>query len=287
VRPVQRILEVVDDYEEHNGFYRAFCPAHNDRNTPNLDIKAAEDGTALFVCRAGCTQADVLAALERRGLKKRDLFAGATEEVSLNGSSKGAKSASGGRERLAASYLIKDTSGHLVAIHERWESQSGKRFLWKHPSGEYSKRGEIRPAGLPLYGSEFVANWPQDRGIVLVEGERPADALRHAGLHALATVTGASGTHDAETLEVLAGRRVILWPDADQAGQEHMTRHAGRLQHIAAAVHWYEWEGAPEKGDAADHPAVVAGDRAGLKELAAELKAAPAYVPDDEVYGSS
>ena len=175
-------------------------------------------------------------------------------------------------------------------------AQSGKRFLWNHPNGEYSRRGEIRPAALPLYGSELVANWPEDRGIILVEGEKSAEALRAAGLHALATVTGASGTHEAETLEVLTGRRVILWPDTDQAGREHMHRHAERLLDIAAAVQWYEWISPPEvrlpsgklkAQDAADHPAVKGGDLVALKGLAEELRTAPTYDPEDEVSDDS
>lgn len=282
MNPVEKVLEAVDDYEARaNGFW-CLCPAHDDHD-PSLHVEEAEDGSALFKCRAGCDQAEVLAALEARGLKKRDLFPEASlpnEASSLNGHSKGARSASGGRGRLAASYNVKAASGRLVAVHERWEGPSGKRFLWRHPNGGYSKRGEIRPASLPLYGSEAVANWPEDSAILLVEGEKPADALRSIGLRrALGTVTGANGTHDAEALEILAGRRVILWPDNDAPGRMHMHRHAERLQGIASAVHWYEWEGASEKEDAADHPAVVARDRTGLEELARELREAPAWKP--------
>jgi 5S rRNA maturation endonuclease (ribonuclease M5) len=279
MNPVEKVLEAVDDYEERANGYWCVCPAHDDHN-PSLHVEMAEDGSALFVCRAGCEQADVLAALERRGLKPRDLFAETIYEVSPNGHSEGAWSASGGHERRAAAYAIKDSSGRLVAIHERYEGPSGKRFLWKLPSGEYSKRGEIRPAALPLYGSELVVDWPEDQAVILVEGEKAADALRSAGLRrALGTVTGANGTHDAEALKILAGRRVIFWPDNDAPGRRHMHRHAERLRSIASAVHWYEWERAPEKDDAADHPAVVARDRAGLVELAKQLREAPTWEP--------
>lgn len=48
------------------GGWRARCPAHADKH-PSLDI-AERDGRALFVCRAGCSQRDVIDALTVRGL---------------------------------------------------------------------------------------------------------------------------------------------------------------------------------------------------------------------------
>src|SRR5215212_9207975 len=73
MKPVEKVLKVVDGYKErHNGLW-CICPAHDDHN-PSLHVEEAEDGRALLKCRAGCDQADVMDALERRGLKRRDLF---------------------------------------------------------------------------------------------------------------------------------------------------------------------------------------------------------------------
>src|SRR5262245_39703435 len=47
------------------------CPAHQDEH-PSFAVEAdQQDGKALMVCRAGCPQADVLAAL---GIPSKDLF---------------------------------------------------------------------------------------------------------------------------------------------------------------------------------------------------------------------
>jgi hypothetical protein len=46
----------------------AYCPAHENTNTPALSIKNANDGTLLVYCHAGCNFADVQAALRDRGL---------------------------------------------------------------------------------------------------------------------------------------------------------------------------------------------------------------------------
>ncbi len=71
MRTVELLLERLEGVLEHNGFHRAFCPAHDDRNTPNLDIKEGDEGQALVICRAGCKTHEVVGAL---GLEMGDLF---------------------------------------------------------------------------------------------------------------------------------------------------------------------------------------------------------------------
>lgn len=44
MRPVELLLDRLGDARKLNGFYRAFCPAHDDRNTPNLDVKEGDKG---------------------------------------------------------------------------------------------------------------------------------------------------------------------------------------------------------------------------------------------------
>ena len=133
---------------------------------------------------------------------------------------------------------------------------------------------------MPLYNSELIASWPEGCRIVLVEGETPAEALRVRGIRAVGTVCGASSTPERDVLEVLSGHEVIAWPDNDAGGLAHMRRCARLLEGIARAVRWFEWEEAPRKGDAADHPAIEGGDREALKALALALRDAP-EVPDE------
>jgi hypothetical protein len=74
---IDRVLGVLNTASgpDAKGQYVAFCPAHDDHNTPNLHLREAEDGKVLVHCFAGCSQDRVLAALEERGLRKSDLFA--------------------------------------------------------------------------------------------------------------------------------------------------------------------------------------------------------------------
>src|SRR5215212_7616789 len=96
-----------------------------------------------------------------------------------------------------------------------------------------------------------------DSPVVLVEGEKARDALASIYPQTLGTVTGAESTPSPESLEVLRGRRVVLWPDNDGPGWAHMECIGTALQGIAAEVCLFKWPDAPEKGDAAVHPAVL------------------------------
>ena len=72
--------------------------------------------------------------------------------------------------------------------------------------------------------------------VVIVEGEKCADAL--AGLTREVGVLswlGGSGAVLRTDWGALAGRKVILWPDADDPGREAMTRVAGELDRVGAA----------------------------------------------------
>ena len=69
--PVDKVLERLEGVEKHNGFYRGFCPTHDDHRTPNLDVEVGEDGRALLICRAGCENPEIVIAL---GLEMKDLF---------------------------------------------------------------------------------------------------------------------------------------------------------------------------------------------------------------------
>jgi hypothetical protein len=48
----------------------SFCPAHDDRNSPSLSLKA-QDGKLLLNCFAGCRPEDIVSEI---GLQMKDLF---------------------------------------------------------------------------------------------------------------------------------------------------------------------------------------------------------------------
>lgn len=150
-----------------------------------------------------------------------------------------------------AEYPLRDVTGLLVATHVRIDEEDGKRLVWLNADGKAGLGGGST-ADLPLYGSERIGDYPGHAAIVITEGEKAAQALIDAGVPALGTVTGASSTPGDRALAELTGRHVVLWPDNDEVGQEHMRRVAQGLRGIAASIRWLTWVDAPPHGDAAD-----------------------------------
>ena len=77
MKPVERVIEKLEvaTGPDRKGEYLAFCPAHDDRNTPTLRLLEAEDGRVLLRCFAGCGQDALLSALAQKGVGRKDLFA--------------------------------------------------------------------------------------------------------------------------------------------------------------------------------------------------------------------
>jgi putative DNA primase/helicase len=228
--------------------FTARCPAHDDANA-SLSVSVGSDGRVLARCFAGCTF-DAIAdglGLPRsswsppRDDRPRDI----PRELSHGNLA--------GYLRTKVWDIRDPATKAIVARHARFERprldrpKPDKVCLWYHPDGTAStKANPVEPRRLPLYGAHDL---PETGVVVVCEGEKAADAVRAAGIAAVGTVTGASGVPAAESLAVLAGRDVVLWPDNDDPGRTHMARLAQALPSVPRLV---TWDDAPPGGDAAD-----------------------------------
>jgi hypothetical protein len=88
----------------------------------------------------------------------------------------------------------------------------------------------------PLYGLERLAARP-DAPVLVVEGEKTADAAR-LRFENYVVVTSPCGSNAARKAEwsPLKGRRVVIWPDADEAGSRYANSVASNLKEIASSV---------------------------------------------------
>jgi hypothetical protein len=245
---------------------RALCPFHDDKH-PSLDI---DSRTGLYICRSCDAGGDPVTFLEkRRGLTSAEAIAELKRRYNLNGGPPPPAS-------RTTPYDLFNAKGELVALHVRTDHADGsKRFKWTRPDGSPGLGG-IPLADLPLYGSERLAGQLTDI-VLVVEGEKAADALISRGILAVGTVTGANASPGAAALEPLRGREVVFWPDHDEVGRKHMNRIGEKLAGVAASVRVLSW--GERKGDDA-HDFFARGGS--TEQLDRMLEEAPDYEPASE-----
>ena len=131
-----------------------------------------------------------------------------------------------------------DGNGGLLFAVARWDRGIGKKeFLplsWvRHGDGAGGWAFKSHPAPRPLYGLDRLANAP-DASVVVVEGEKCSEAARVVFPKSVViTSPGGSDGYQKTDWSPLAGRsRVLIWGDADDAGEKYATGVAERLHDL-------------------------------------------------------
>jgi predicted P-loop ATPase len=117
-------------------------------------------------------------------------------------------------------WCYRDETGHPMFFVVRYDSQEGKNivpFCW---FGDGWRR-KSWPAPRPLYGLEQLKD-DDKKGVLIVEGEKSADAARQLiGQHYIVmTWPGGSKAYSRVDWSPIYGRNILIWPDADTAGTE-------------------------------------------------------------------
>ncbi len=141
-----------------------------------------------------------------------------------------------------------DADGKLLAVVYRYDPPGGKKEFrpW-----DAKRRKMAPPEPRPLYNQPGMKDAVQ---VVLVEGEKCAQALIDMGICATTAMHGANAPADKTDWTPLAGKSVLIWPDRDKPGWEYAD-HASQalLMAGAASCHiLYPPEHAPDGWDAAD-----------------------------------
>ena len=162
-----------------------------------------------------------------------------------------------------------------------WDSQAAsKTFRQKHwEGGSYAWGGGAKK--WPLYRADKLAG---EAGLVLWgEGEKCADLAAKLGFAATTSVCGAQGfgRTDRASLELLAGRDVVILPDHDLAGAKYAQEVARALQGVAARVRIVDLPGLPEKGDLVDWVS-AGGTKEDLLRLLADPSVGACDMADEE-----
>jgi uncharacterized protein (DUF927 family) len=139
-----------------------------------------------------------------------------------------------------AHWTYRDGQGRVVGYACRFEPEQGRKEIL--PVTYCQGQGGLRewrfksfPAPRPLYGLDRLAGAKSDVPVLLVEGEKTADAAARL-LPGAVCMTWPSGSKAVKkaNFKPLAGRRVAVWPDADKPGFEAALELAVRVKEAGA-----------------------------------------------------
>lgn len=151
----------------------------------------------------------------------------------------------------SAVYRYTDPAGKLLAEIERYDwEKDGERKKTFRP-WDVATRKYTHPETRPLYNLPNIASAPE---IIVVEGEKAADALIAQNIDATTAMGGSNAPLEKTDWTPLRGRKVVIWPDNDDSGKAYAERLKDHLEEqgaLAVSVLNVPAD-RPEKWDAAD-----------------------------------
>ena len=243
-----------------NGRLRLRCPSHQGRGETSLSLSSGRDGVVLAKCFAGCDYAAIADALEQtydvkiRGDRKdwtdprgaravwtppvapvaptyRPLPVAPVGTLLPRQTWLDALPAYLGFEVVGPGQLhvYELADGRPYVLFARWETRDGGKeprpISWNRRRGDWQVGGtsdEDGPFVFPLYNRVDLAARPE-APVLLVEGEKAANAGREDGRLAAFVVTcafGGSSPRAGTQWSALKGRSVYAAPDADPPGKK-------------------------------------------------------------------
>jgi len=207
--------------------------------------RATRDGGDIFDLMAAHLGADVHTEFPRVLEAAADLI-GRVRPIAPRRSRKEAAVDDLGPATAKWDYL--DAQGRLIAVVYRYDPPGQKKQFrpW-----DARRRKMAPPEPRPLYNQPGMISAAQ---VVLVEGEKCAQALIDAGVTATTAMHGANAPVDKTDWSPLAGKAVLIWPDRDKPGWEYAVQAAQAILSAGAkSCHiLYPPEEAAEGWDAAD-----------------------------------
>lgn len=131
------------------------------------------------------------------------------------------------RLEVSQRWEYRDAEGRLLGAVCRFDLPNGDKEVipqtyCEHEDGTRRWRWLSFAKPRPLYGLDRLAAHPS-ANVVIAEGEKAADAghrtLSGKGVVVISWPGGGKAVHHADW-SALAGRKVVLWPDADEAGRD-------------------------------------------------------------------
>ncbi|QVU16128.1 MULTISPECIES: AAA family ATPase [unclassified Wolbachia] len=121
-----------------------------------------------------------------------------------------------------ASWNYYDESDQVIVTVYRYNTDSGKRYL----PFDVKRSSFTLPETRPLYNIPGIVK--SDK-VILVEGEKCADALIEQGMTATTAMLGANAPIEKTDWSPLKGKHVIIWPDNDEPGKQYAEKVVKKL----------------------------------------------------------
>ena len=159
-----------------------------------------------------------------------------------------------------ATWTYRDGQGRVLGHVARFEAPEGKQVLpltyCASPDGKMAWRWKSFSTPRPLYNLDHLAAAKPDTPVLVVEGEKTADAAQRLlpGAVALAWPGGAKAVGKADFTPLAGRTRVNICPDADKPGAEAALAVATKVMQAGAIEVFIvpPPPGAPEGWDLAD-----------------------------------
>jgi hypothetical protein len=135
----------------------------------------------------------------------------------------------------------RDANGALLLLIYRFDRRGQRKVflplsLWRNADAALEWRWKGVPAPRPLFGLDWLASGP-GYPVIVCEGEKSAHAARSI-VPDMVCVTSLGGAQAAAKADwsPLAGRRVTIWPDADEPGAKYAADVASILHGLGCDV---------------------------------------------------
>lgn len=187
------------------------CPFHNEK-TPSCSVNLEKGLFWCFGCQTGGSVLDYLA--KKQGKPVETILKELSEQLRRTGPRFHSNGDASGK--VVATYVYRSATGEDLYRVLRYEPKTFKQQKWVGGAWAWGMEGVQRV----LYNLPEILG-AGERAVVIVEGEKDADALVKLGCIATCNVGGAGKWMDGYT-ETLKDRAVIVCGDNDEPGRKHV-----------------------------------------------------------------
>jgi hypothetical protein len=219
--------------------FKFCCVCHEDSN-PSATARISDDGNRILLGCFGCNAkaAELAAAI---GIGMSDLF----DKPNPPSKSKSSKSPKGFPTAWNAMHCYQRKLGKPAKTWD-YHDATGKFVLQVGRFNQANGEKEFRPVSLaedglwyckapdvrPLYNLPAVL---LAETVIVVEGEKAADATNGLGIVATTSMNGAKSPGKTDW-SPLIGKNVVIIPDNDDAGRQYAATVAGILHKLGGAA---------------------------------------------------